>query len=427
MSNQAREASIVIPVYNKWELTRNCLKSLAATIDSGRVEVIVVDNASTDATPQACGFLGERLFGSSFHYIRNEMNRNFSGASNQGAAAASGEYLVFLNNDTVAQAGWYDPLLEDFANFSRLAGTGPILAYPEEGFGGRMIQHLGVVVNPFYYFYHLHQNIPLSSRLAGRRRFFQVITAACLVMPKSLFMESGQFDEGYVNGFEDVDLCARLHSRGYRFTVNPGCGIIHAEGQTPGRKSRDQENLAKVKSSTARFFTPDLPALLAEDDLKLTVNEWCNFQFRHPEELEAELNSRLPGMKKEELEESVLANIYWEDGWKKLLAQTEGQSEYLKFFRQFFKLFRTVPNAAWAIRAGVAHGDKELINIGKAILRAYADSPEEFLKNAEYSRQLCLLNGLEETASEFAAWIAGFDRFKTTIHPQAMEFKQSLL
>lgn len=427
MNSPAREASIVIPVYNKWELTRACLKSLAATIDPARVEVIVVDNASTDVTPRACEFLGGKLFGSSFRYIRNETNRNFSGASNQGARAASGDYLIFLNNDTIARSGWYEPLLEDFAAYPNIAGTGPLLVYPEKGFGGELVQHLGVMVNPFFTFSHLHQFTPVASPLATQRHFFQAITAACMVMPRNLFMEVGQFDENYVNGFEDVDLCARLCSRGFRFTVNPKSSLIHAEGQTPGRKKWDQENFTRLKNSSARFFKPDLPALLEEDGLRLKVSEYCNFQIALSEDTRAYLNSRLPQMSAQELQESLLANIYWEEGWKKLLRETEGKKEFFPYFRQFFRLFPNIPNAAWANRIARDFGDKNMLQRVEGLAFLTSDSPEEYLKSAEYSRQLCLENGLQATAEQFDVWIDSFDRFRAEIHPRIMDFKNSVL
>ena len=60
------ESSVIIPVFNQWELTRACLKALAATTEGKAIEVIVVDNASSDETPEACPILGERLFGKFF-------------------------------------------------------------------------------------------------------------------------------------------------------------------------------------------------------------------------------------------------------------------------------------------------------------------------------------------------------------------------
>ena len=168
----AFESSIIIPVFNKWELTRKCLKSIAETTDSSRVEVIVVDNASSDTTERGCPFLGKQLFGDSFRYVRNKENRNFAGACNQGAELAEGEFLIFLNNDTEVQPNWYQPLLDDFVHYDDIAATGPILVFPEETVLGRMVQHLGVYVN-YYGVDHLYKGIPYASPLARKRRFFQ--------------------------------------------------------------------------------------------------------------------------------------------------------------------------------------------------------------------------------------------------------------
>ena len=67
-AGQSPHTSVVIPVYNKWELTENCLRSLAATLAGNSCEIIVVDNASSDATREACPALGQALFGELFRY-----------------------------------------------------------------------------------------------------------------------------------------------------------------------------------------------------------------------------------------------------------------------------------------------------------------------------------------------------------------------
>ncbi len=88
--------SVVIPVFNKWELTKACLESLAQHTPSGVVEVIVVDNGSTDETAHALAPLGKQLFGDLFAPIRWEENRNFGPACNAGAAAARAPMLFFF-------------------------------------------------------------------------------------------------------------------------------------------------------------------------------------------------------------------------------------------------------------------------------------------------------------------------------------------
>ena len=219
--------SIIIPVYNQWELTRACLKALASTTKDVFIEVIVIDNASTDVTPQACPLLGKQLFGDAFRYIRCQSNINFGPASNIGAKMAVGEFLIFLNNDTVPLPGWYQPLIDDFSRFPNIAASGPLLLYPKSEPFGHTVQHLGVFVSPFLKVGHLYEGIPAESPLAHKRRFFQIITGACMVIPRKLFIAVGLFDEEFINGFEDVELCLRLRQQGYRMTVNPKAKVIH--------------------------------------------------------------------------------------------------------------------------------------------------------------------------------------------------------
>lgn len=406
------ESSVIIPVYNKWDLTRDCLKSLASTVDGNRVEVIVVDNASTDVTPRACVFLGERLFGESFKYIRNETNRNFAGASNQGAEAANGEFLIFLNNDAVCRKGWYEPLLRDFSDYPDIAATGPILAYPDPGPFGATVQHLGVCVAPNLKFGHLYKDIPLASPLAKKRRFFQAITAACMMIRRSLFMGIGKFDEEFKNGFEDVDLCGRLVAAGRRFTINPASLVVHRESQTPGRNANEAANFARARQKSAKYFRPDWDSLLRNDDLILGLNALAHFQT-----LPARPPEFSPQLDKERLKTRLIDNIYWEDGWKSYLNKISDEAEYLENFKVYFRLFRNVPVAAEAVRLGRKSGDRELAKTGEAFLNTYSETPEKILASAEIGKERCESLGLSDLARRFALWIHDYDHFKNEIYP----------
>jgi hypothetical protein len=129
------DVSIVIPVFNKVELTRQCLISLAEVTDNVHYEVIVVDNASTDGTESLLATLGGDV-----QIIQNKENLGFAKGNNQGAQAARGRYLVFLNNDTIPKKGWLKSLVDEVTVHPDVAVVGSKLLYPDD-----TIQHAGVV------------------------------------------------------------------------------------------------------------------------------------------------------------------------------------------------------------------------------------------------------------------------------------------
>lgn len=412
------ESSIIIPVYNKWELTRNCLKSLAATLPPGRAEVIVVDNASSDVTPQAAQFLGKQLFGENFSYLRNEQNRNFAGACNQGADAARGNFLIFLNNDTVAEPGWYEPLIADFSLYPDIAGTGPLLVYPDAGPWGRPVQHLGVLVSPFLKFGHLYNGVPEKSALARKRRFFQVITGACLVMQKSVFFDIGKFDEAYINGFEDVDLCAKLVGHGYRFTVNPNSVIIHHESQTRGGVINENHNFQRLMENSLRLFHPDWQAHLEADGFALDITNWLRFQPRVSPVNLKKINNKLSKLSHDELESMVSETVYWQEGWEMLLNIKQRSSEYIKYIELYFNLFPTIPNAAKAMQLGRKIGSPALVQSGAAFLKSSHRSPEDLFEDATAAKDWCKNLGLNDLERKYGAWIENYANFKANIYPK---------
>src|SRR5436190_22220932 len=127
-------SSVIIPLFNKADLTRACLAALIGATPADLYEVVVVDNGSTDDTAA----LLDQLDGD-VTIIRNPQNLGFARACNQGALAARGEYLVFLNNDTEPEPGWLEPLIGTADANPRVGAVGSKLLYPD----GRL-QHAGV-------------------------------------------------------------------------------------------------------------------------------------------------------------------------------------------------------------------------------------------------------------------------------------------
>jgi GT2 family glycosyltransferase len=219
--------SIVMAVFNKAALTRHCLETLRATLaGAGDGEVIVVDNASSDETPQ---MLQEFPW---VRVVRNETNLGFAKANNQGARLARGRFLVLMNNDMEAHPGWLKAMLDAAAD-PGIGIVGAKLLFPDG-----TLQHAGVGFGPLRFgsvpafAMHEHYKAPADVPQANVARDLQCVTAACMVTPRELFERMGGFDEAYWNGNEDVDYCLRVREAGLRVRYEPKAVLTHFESQS---------------------------------------------------------------------------------------------------------------------------------------------------------------------------------------------------
>ncbi len=233
-------ASVIIPLFNRVELTRQCWAALCSHTPAPACEAVFVDNGSTDGTG---AFLDEiaRTAPERVRIIRNPENRGFAVACNQGAREGAGEVLVFLNNDVVVHAGWLEPLVRELLENPGTGVVGARLVYPDG-----TIQHAGVGVNrkgiPYHLFHGLHADDPL---VVERRRFLMV-TGACMAVRRHEFLSIGGFDEGFINGHEDVDLCLRYFHGGRDIVYRPDCVATHHESQTEGRFAHCRYNTQRT-------------------------------------------------------------------------------------------------------------------------------------------------------------------------------------
>lgn len=274
--------SVVIPVFNNFDLTRDCLQSLKNFAPAVTMEIIVVDNGSSDATKTKLEQLGSLLFQDAFRRIRFENNRNFGPACNAGAREAQGEYIFFLNNDTILTAGWFPPLLDGM--HEGYGAIGPLLMYPQkESFACDRVQHIGVCCEPQLHPCHLYEHFPVSHPIVRKPRAFQFLTGAALFMRKGVFFEVGMFHEGYINGAEDLDLCVQLRRKGYTLSSAVESRIYHLQSQTPGRHDHETENAALFKERCMQHVYPDLHLQLKEDGYELALNEYLLPYARLPE------------------------------------------------------------------------------------------------------------------------------------------------
>ncbi len=250
------DCSIIIPVFNKVELTQQCLTHLADVTNGCSYEVIVVDNASTDDTK---AFLSK--LGGDIQIISNPENYGFAKACNQGAAAANGRFLVFLSNDTIPKPGWLRALLNEVEGHQDVAIVGSKLLYPDD-----TIQHAGVVISRLFRTpYHLFVGVPENLPAVNTRKEFQAVTAACMLVRKEIFDGVGGFDEGFVNGFEDVDLCLKIRQMGKKIIYQPQSCLYHLESQTPGRKTHDEANAKRFLSRWEHLWLEDEDLVAAQN------------------------------------------------------------------------------------------------------------------------------------------------------------------
>lgn len=220
--------TIVVPVWNRVELTAACLTSLAAHTPSDLYEVVVVDNGSTDGTPALCAALEGDV-----QVVRNAENLGFGRACNQGAAASSPEadLLVFLNNDTLLLPGWLEPLVAAMDEDPRLGAVQPKLVYPD----GRLCDAGGLVfADGDAWVYGKGHRVPDAPQFSCRRAP-DYASGACLLVRKAAFGAVGGFDDRYAPAYyEDTDLSFALRAAGWRVLYEPASTVVHLEGGTAG-------------------------------------------------------------------------------------------------------------------------------------------------------------------------------------------------
>ena len=314
--------SIVIPVYNKWELTAQCLRRLQETTFEYPFEVIVVDNASTDSTVSKLDVLGATLFGDGFHAFHLPSNTNFGPACNYGAQKARSPILFFLNNDTLPTPGWAPPLLTGLKESPSIGAVGPLLLY-----ANKTVQHVGVaftIRNPI----HLYRYFPSEHPAVKKRRQVQTLTAAALLLRREDFLSLGGFYPAYRNGFEDVDLCLRLIAQGKKLFCLPDSVIYHLESQTQGRTDHDDSNAKLLQARCGKLFRPDLHIHGLRDGFQPFIGDPMDILLAMKADEENALLASMQDQPLRAWQECMRQNPLWILGREHLAALSETQEEY---------------------------------------------------------------------------------------------------
>jgi GT2 family glycosyltransferase len=194
------ETDIIIPIFNRLEDTRECLARLARNTDAP-YRLILIDNRSDEPTAGWLAEAAERQTYGPTRLIRNEDNRGWTGATNQGLEAAEAEFVCLLNNDTLPGPGWLDRMLAHFARNQRLAMMSPRGDEASENklAAGRVDDFAREI----------------ARECDGQWRELDHCSGFCLLMPRRVYEDLGPFDETYTAGnWADNDYARRAQAKG---------------------------------------------------------------------------------------------------------------------------------------------------------------------------------------------------------------------
>lgn len=258
--------SIIIPTKDQLHLLQRCVESILEKTRYFQYEIIIVDNNSAAADAVAWLSEIEAIGGQKVRVLRYPHAFNYSAINNLAARHANGEYLVLLNNDTaILQDDWLDALL-NHALRPEVGIVGAKLLYPSGN-----IQHAGVIVglegpaaHPFIGF--AADASGYMQRLLVDQNY-SVVTAACLMIRKSVYEEVGGLDEEHLKvSYNDVDLCLKVGALGYLTVWTPHACLLHE-----GSVSQNAVDIATFESKLERFtaeqtymYSKWLPVLAAD-------------------------------------------------------------------------------------------------------------------------------------------------------------------
>jgi len=278
--------SVIIPTVNSPDLIRRCIDDLLSKTDYPNKEIILVDIGSTD--PRTLALYEQWKAARAVSIIPSKRSFNDSVACNLGAAAASGDFLLFLNNDIeVTDPDW----LRELVRWGNRPGVGVVGTKFVDLSGA--IQHAGVGLQNLGTLMFLLSSddvqTPPTKAVFGTPNHYRNISAlmgACQLLKRGLFDEIEGYDERSLIGCSDVILCLRASKLGYRNFYTPYAALIHHEGSTRGRSNPGDDILLLAQSLRELdfredpFFHPELDPTRASPAVRATWTETSSAHLR---------------------------------------------------------------------------------------------------------------------------------------------------
>lgn len=230
--------SVIIPNKDEKETLQTCMEMLNSNTSYQNFEIIIIENNST--TDEIFRYYKELSKDPRIHLLRWGKEFNYSAINNFGVAHAKGEYLLFLNNDIKSiNPDWMEELL-GVCQRPEVGGVGAKLIYPDN-----TIQHAGCVVGMGGIAGHMFVDMPADRtgylHKASLLQDMSAVTAACLMMKKEVFEESGGFTEELAVAFNDVDLCLKVRKNNHLIVYDPYAKLYHMESKTRGAEDSKEK------------------------------------------------------------------------------------------------------------------------------------------------------------------------------------------
>lgn len=256
--------SVVVLAYEGYELTRSCVQSILEHGSTRAMELLVVDNGGSDDTHSRIA----KEFGDDPRVatLRLETNLMYAAGNNAGFARTTGEFVVFLNNDTIVTPGWLDALIAPLEIDATVGAVGPKLLYDDD-----TIQCCGLAFSSASKIpYHIYRGHRADAPEVNHPRVFQALTGACLALRAEDFAHVRGFDPAFINGCEDIDLALRLRQRlQTRALYVPDSVVYHLESRTPGRGTHIMRNREMFVRRWGDEVTADDQVSYAEDGFEV--------------------------------------------------------------------------------------------------------------------------------------------------------------
>ncbi len=252
--------SIIIVTYNSSSTIAACLKSLLSQSSDGKdIEVIIVDNASTDTTRKTISADFPQVT-----LIENKTNVGFAAAVNQGAAAAKGAHFLLLNPDTLMQNTFIRRLADFLHGNHQAAVAGCNLVDREGKHQPSCWKKPTLSMLLLETFLPCKVSLPLVTDNPPLLSEVKMVSGACMAIKRDVFERVGGFDEQFFIYYEDADFCFRARKAGYKVFFNPAISVFHEVGGSSADQTMMFLHLYQSKTSFFEKHYPGVTSVIAK-------------------------------------------------------------------------------------------------------------------------------------------------------------------